>query len=367
MEAKSERIISVDFLRGLTVAFMIFVNSPGSWNYVYPWFAHAKWNGCTPTDVIFPFFLFLVGLSVYFSLSSLKSKAVTAPLFFKITKRVVLLFVIGILLNGFPYYHLDTLRIPGVLQRIAIVFLFCCLVLLYSQVRFQILLTAVLLIGYCVIMTLIPVPGSGTSTMEPATNIAAWVDHQLLNGHVWAQTKPWDPEGVLSTIPAIASGLIGMLSGYLMKNTEDPKLKTIQLFLFANLLLLCGITWGQFFPVNKNLWTSSYVLFTSGVALHGLAISYWIIDVKQYKSFTKPFIAFGSNAITAYIISEVVEACLNLIPVSENASLKSWLFDHAFASWLNPVVASHVMAFAFVLLVYLPILWLYRRKIIIKI
>jgi predicted acyltransferase len=366
-EAKSERVISVDFLRGLTVAFMIFVNSPGSWDYVFPWFAHSKWNGCTPTDLVFPFFLFIVGLSVCLSLSPVKSKPITASLIIKIIKRAAILFLIGVLLNGFPYYHLDTLRIPGVLQRIAIVFLVCAFVFLYTSTRFQIGLILALLLGYWGIMTCIPVPGTGMSTLEPGTNLAAWVDHVVLNNHVWAQTKPWDPEGVLSTLPSIASGLIGLITGTLMRVSEDEQRKTIRLFIAANLLLLLGVVWNEFFPLNKSLWTSSYVLFTSGIALHGLALSYWTIDVLNYKAFTKPFIVFGSNAITAYIISEIVEACLYLIPVSHDVSVKSWLYNHLYASWLDPYLASHMMSLTFVLLVYAPVYWLYKKRIFIKI
>jgi predicted acyltransferase len=366
-EAKNERISSVDFLRGLTVAFMIFVNSPGSWDYVFPWFAHSKWNGCTPTDLVFPFFLFIVGLSVSLSLMAVGSKPVTRSMLFKLLKRAGILFLIGILLNGFPYYHLDTLRIPGVLQRIAIVFLVCAVVFLYTSWRFQIGLITLLLLGYWVIMTCIPVRGMHASDLQPGTNLAAWVDHVVLANHVWAQTNPWDPEGILSTLPSIASGLIGLLTGILMKSIDDEKKKTIYLFISGALLLLTGVIWSEFFPLNKSLWTSSYVLYTSGIVLQGLALSYWIIDVQRHKAFTKPFIVFGSNAITAYILSELAEACLYLIPVSPGVSAKAWLYDHLYVSWLNPYLASHVMAFTFVLLVYIPVYGLYKKKIFIKI
>jgi predicted acyltransferase len=367
-EAKSERIISVDFLRGLTVAFMIFVNSPGSWDYVFPWFAHSKWNGCTPTDLIFPFFLFVVGISICLSLTPIQYKPVTTTLVVKLFKRAGILFLLGLLLNGFPYYRLDTLRIPGVLQRIAIVFLVCAFVFLYTSARFQLELVIIILLVYWAVIAGIPVPGgcACTSTLEPGNSIAAWVDHLLLNNHVWSQTKPWDPEGVLGTVPAIASGLIGLLAGFLMREENDRK-KTIYLFIAANLLLLLGITWNEFFPVNKSLWTSSYVLYTSGIAMHVLALSYWTIDVMKYQRFTKPFLVFGSNAITAYIISEVLEACLNLIPVSQHVSVKAWVYEHLYASWLNPYLASHIMALSFVLIVYLPIYGLYRKRIFIKI
>jgi predicted acyltransferase len=367
VEAKSERILSVDFLRGLTVAFMIFVNSPGSWDYVLPWFAHSRWNGCTPTDLVFPFFLFLVGLSICLSLTPVKAKPVTASLILKLLKRAGILFLIGLLINGFPYYHLDTLRIPGVLQRIAIVFLVCAVVFLYTSTRFQIGLVLVLLIGYWGIMTCIPIPGIGPPTLDPGINIAAWVDHQVLNNHVWIQTRPWDPEGVLSTLPSIASGLIGLITGTLLRMEEDEKRKTIRLFIAANLLLLLGVAWNVFFPLNKSLWTSSYVLYTSGIVLHGLALSYWSIDVLKYRRWTKPFVVFGSNAITAYIISEVVEACLYLIPVRQGLSVKGWIYEYLYASWLNPYLASHLMSLTFVLLVYAPVHWLYKRQIFLKV
>lgn len=346
---------------------MIFVNSPGSWEYVFPWFAHSKWNGCTPTDLIFPFFLFIVGLSVCLSLTPLRSKPVTLSLIFKLLKRAGILFLIGLLLNGFPYYHLDTLRIPGVLQRIAVVFLVCAFVFLSTSWRFQLGLILAILLGYWFVLIGIPMPGTGVSALEPGINIAAWVDHRVLNNHVWKQTNPWDPEGVLSTIPSIASGLIGLLTGVLMTTVKDGKQKTIYLFVSANVLLVIGLIWGAFFPLNKSLWTSSYVLYTSGIALHGLALSYWIIDVQGLKTFTKPFIIFGSNAITAYIISEVAEASLYLIPVSPGVSAKAWVFTHVFASWLNPYLASHTMALSFVLLVYVPVYALYKKGIFIKI
>ncbi|HSH68040.1 MAG TPA: hypothetical protein VLB84_20065, partial [Bacteroidia bacterium] len=171
----------------------------------------------------------------------------------------------------------------------------------------------------------------------------------------------------LSTIPSIASGLIGVITAYLINTSEDKRTKTIHLFILANAFLLVGAAWNAFFPFNKNLWTSSYVLFTSGIAIHALAIGYWVIDISARKGFTKPFIAFGSNAITAYIISEIVEACLNIIPLGEGVTLKSWVFEHAYASWLNPFAASHLMALTFVLLVYIPVYVLYKKRILIKI
>lgn len=366
-EVKKERIISIDFLRGLTVAFMIFVNSPGNWDYVHPWFAHATWNGCTPTDLIFPFFLFIVGLSISFSFSKLSEQQKKRMLLLKIFKRAVLLFLIGLLLNGFPYYHLETLRIPGVLQRIAIVFLICSVLYLYTNWLFQLVIILSLLLGYWMLLTCVEVPGELVTGLEPTNNLAAWVDHCLLKEHVWAKSKPWDPEGILSTLPAIASGLIGTLAGSKIKHVSNKNFLIIYFVMIGNLLLLLGVSWNIVFPINKNLWTSSYVLFTSGIALHALALSYWLMDMKGYRKFTKPLLAFGSNAISAYILSELIEACFNLIMVSKDISVKMWVFENVYASWLGPVAASHVMAMSFVLLIYIPIYWMYNKRIIVKI
>jgi predicted acyltransferase len=367
IETKRERIFSVDFLRGLTVAFMIFVNSPGSWDYVCPWFAHAKWNGCTPTDLIFPFFLFIVGLSISFSFSSARSAPVSPSLILKIIKRSMLLFLIGVLINGFPFYQLDTLRIPGVLQRIAIVFMCCSLLFLYTSIRVQIAMTLLILTGYWIVMTFVPLPGGIAGSLEPGKNMAAWADQYLLKGHVWRQTKPWDPEGVLSTLPAIASGLIGVITGGWIKQTEEKKRMIIHLFIAGNGLLLLALAWNPVFPLNKNLWTSSYVLFTSGIALQALAACYWFLDVQQYRKGTGWASAFGSNAMAAYILSELIEAGWNVITLPSGISLKSWVFEHGFLLWLNPYLASHLMALLFVGVIYVPVYFLYKKRIFLRV
>lgn len=365
-QLKNGRITSIDFMRGLTVAFIIFVNSPGSWDYVYPWFAHAKWNGCTPTDLVFPFFLFIVGLSVYFSNTSTKEQA-EFKIICRFLKRAIQLFFIGLLINGFPFYHLSTLRIPGVLQRISIVFLVCSFLNRYTSRSFQFILILVLLVGYWVLICFTKPPGMYTLNPEPTTNLSAWVDGYLLKNHVWTQTKPWDPEGVLSTLPAIASGLIGVLTASSLQQVREKKRSIYELPIIGILLILLGICWNNIFPINKNLWSSSYVLYTSGIAQFVLWISYRVIDEQGYKNITKPFLAFGNNAITAYIISEVLEASWNVIQLKESYSLKVWVFDHCFASWLSPYWASHLMAFVFTGIIYLPIYWMYKRRIFIKI
>ena len=364
---KPKRILSVDFLRGLTVAFMIFVNSPGSWDYVLPWFAHAKWNGCTPTDLIFPFFLFIVGLSISFSFAAARLKPVSANLILKICKRTCLLFIIGILINGFPFYDFETLRIPGVLQRIALVFFCCSLLFLYTSITIQVILAGVILLGYWMLIMIVPVPGTGVTGIEPGSNMAAFADQWLFGEHVWKQTKPWDPEGVLSTLTAVASGLVGVITGYVMQQVQEKKTLLIYLFITGNALLILGLAWNVWFPVNKNLWTSSYVLYTSGIALHALAICYWFLDVLQFRRGITWTLAFGSNAIGAYILSELVEASWNVLRLPSGISIKNWVFERVFTSWLDPFAASHLMALLFVMLMYVPVYILYKKGIMIKV
>ncbi len=366
VEPKNNRIISIDCMRGLTVALMIFVNSPGSWDYVFPLFAHAQWNGCTLADLIFPFFLFIVGLSVFFSSVSKKEQKGIVPVL-KLVKRSATLFFIGLLINGFPFYHLSNLRIPGVLQRISMVFLVCALLNRYTSRFFQCMLVAGLLLGYWLLMRFVKPPGASVVSLEPTGNLSAWVDACIFKNHVWAHTKPWDPEGLLGTLPAIATGLTGVLTAVLMHRIREKKEKLLMMPILGVTLLGFGLCWSLIFPINKNLWTSSYVLFTSGIAQLVLWVMYYLLDVKGYKKFTTPLMAFGSNAISAYILSELLEASWNNLFIEENYTVKDWIFNHCFISWLPPIAASHIMAGVFVGIIYLPIYWMYNKKILIKI
>lgn len=366
VELKNKRIISIDFMRGLTVAFMIFVNSPGSWNHVLPCFTHAPWNGCTFADLVFPFFLFIVGLSIFFSSVSAKEISSGPPLF-KFIKRTVLLFLIGLLINGFPFYQLSTLRIPGVLQRISIVYLACAILNRYASRFFQFMLMLGILVGYWLLMSFVKPPGVAGTSLTPADNLSAWVDAQVFKNHVWAQTKPWDPEGLLGSFPAIATGIIGMLTAEMLQRIREKRVPLYALPITGLLLVIAGIGWNLSFPINKNLWTSSYVLFTGGIAQLFLAAIYWLIDEKGHRKFTIPFLAFGSNAILAYILSELLEASWSNIFLEENYPVKSWVFEHFFANWLPPLTASHVMATVFVMVIYLPVYWMYKRRLLLKI
>jgi len=373
----SNRLLSLDFFRGFTVAAMILVNNPGSWDSVYSPLLHAPWHGCTPTDLIFPFFLFIVGVSIHFSFQHKRDDPFSGN-FRKIARRSFILILAGILLAWFTLplgrmvdmERLSTLRIPGVLQRIGVVFFFCSIIYIRTTWVTQVRLVAVLLLLYYLLMTLIPVPGFGSPNLEPGTNLAAWTDRLFLDGHLWSQSKTWDPEGVLSTVPAIATGIIGMLTGQLFDQIQNPSERVTWIFLFGLLLVVSGMAWDMAFPINKSLWTSSYVLYTGGWAMQVLAASHWLIDIRRYQSWIKPFLYFGMNAIFAFVLSGVMAKVLLRIRLNvdqgEGISLWTYIYQHGYASWLEPKVASLGFALTFVLIFYVVLRWMYHRSIFIK-
>ena len=373
------RLLSLDFFRGATVMAMILVNNPGSWDSVYPPLLHAHWNGCTPTDLVFPFFLFIVGVSIHFAYRDKKGEGLSKKNFLKIVKRAVIIFLLGALLGWFTlpparmidFERLATFRIPGVLQRISLVFLFCSLIYFKTNWLGQIRIVAFLLVGYYLVMTLIPVPDLGQSNLEAGTNLAAWFDRFLLDGHLWAQSKTWDPEGVLSTVPAIATGLLGILTGQLFHEIKNPADRVSWIFFVGGIVILLGLLWDLAFPINKSLWTSSYVLYTGGLAMHMLAASHWIIDIQNRQSWIKPFLYFGVNAIFAFVASGLVAKILLRTKIEgstgEPESLWSYLYQHTYASWLEPKIASLFFALTLVLFFWVLLRWMYHRKIFIKV
>jgi predicted acyltransferase len=370
----SHRLASLDFFRGATVVAMIVVNNPGSWDAVFPPLLHAPWNGCTPTDLIFPFFLFIVGVSIHFAYRNKRAHGLNRQNGLKITRRTLIIFSFGILLAWFTlplerlvdFSRLETLRIPGVLQRISVVF-FCCSIL-YLTVSWvaQLRIAASLLLGYYLLMTLVPVPDFGAPNLEPGTNLAAWTDRLFFDGHLWSQSKTWDPEGVLSTLPAIATGILGMLTGQLFHAVENTPERVIWLFLTGLILVIAGWTWDLAFPINKSLWTSSYVLYTGGWAMQVLAACHWIIDVRGHQSWTKPFLYFGTNAIFAFVASGLLAKAISRSRwTTEDGtviSLWSFTYQHLYASWLEPRVASLAFAVTLVLVFYIILRWMYHRK-----
>ncbi len=367
-----QRLISLDVFRGATIAAMILVNNPGSWSTVYPPLLHAEWHGWTFTDLIFPFFLFIVGVAIVYALGRQMEKGVSlAVIYKKIVRRTLILFLLGLFLNGFPYFDLSTLRIPGVLQRIAVCYFFSSVIFLHFKKKGQIGWVFVLLLGYWALMEWIPVPGVGAGSYARGANLSNYIDSILLGSHVWKSSAPWDPEGILSTLPAIATTLIGVLTGSFLKSKRDAKDKSIYMLISGNALFLLGSIWHYWMPVNKQIWTSSYVVLMSGLALIVLGTFYYLIDVRKIQWFTKPFVVYGANAITVFVLSGIVGRLLYIIKFTDQSgkavTLKTIIYKNLFTSWLSPYNASLAYALCFIALTYLAMWLLYKKKIFIKI
>ncbi|MFA7420117.1 MAG: DUF5009 domain-containing protein [Melioribacteraceae bacterium] len=374
METKSERLLSLDIFRGITIAAMILVNNQGDWNHVYPVLDHAPWHGFTPTDAIFPFFLFIVGVTTAISLNRRKlSGDNQTKLLGKIFLRSFLLIALGIIKDNYPFYSLTNLQMLGVLQRIGLVYFFTALIFLKTSYRGQIIFNSIFLIGYWALMTLVPVPGVGYPNLDVNTNLAAYLDRLLLSGHLYVKTVTWDPSGLLSTLPAISSALFGVHLGHWIMTKKDEKEKTVGMFIGGNILLVLGLIWDSFFPINKNLWTSSYVLYSTGFALNCFAICYWVVDIKKYRWWTKPFLIYSMNALFVYFISGIFGRTIKrliFISVSDDKSMN--LKDYLFQSFVNPHFASPYnasVAWALLMVAFwFLILWLlYRKNIFIKV
>jgi predicted acyltransferase len=358
----SARLLSLDVVRGIAIAGMLLVNNPGSWEHIYAPLRHAAWNGWTPTDLIFPFFIFIVGVAITYSLGKDTAQGASRrDLLLKTAKRALLIFVVGLALHSFPWWGYDHahLRIPGVLQRIAIAYLFAAVLYLHTDVRGQVSGIVAILLGYWALQAPIP---------EPGADLGAYLDRAIFTtDHLWQNTKTWDPEGLLSTLPAIATALLGVLAGTWMRSDRPPLDKVAGLFVVGNAGVVLGLVWGEWFAINKNLWTSSYVLLTAGLAAHLLALCYYLIDLKGYRKWGQPFVIFGSNAIAAYVFSSLGALTLEFVKVGDDdISLKAYIFGNFYLSWLAPIDASLLFAITYVLF-WLAIMWvLYRKRIFIK-
>ncbi|MCI4443182.1 MAG: DUF5009 domain-containing protein [Lentimicrobium sp.] len=420
-----ERLTSLDVFRGFTIMMMTIVNNPGSWASIYPPLEHAEWNGCTPTDLVFPFFIFIMGTAIPFAMPA---KVFGPATFNKIMVRSLRIFCLGLFLNFFSkidlfglegtaliieklvltfavaYALLGTfspkiktilafsvlgillflaysgieayqdVRIPGVLQRIGIVYFFTSLLYLKATVRTQILVAAALLLIYWALMTLIPIPGIGASNLEKGTNFAAYIDSIFLKNHMWSQSITWDPEGILSTIPAIASAIMGMLIGQLL-NQSLPKIEIVKkMSLIGLVLVILGLIWNIVFPINKSLWTSSYVLFTAGLASLCLSLLYYIIEIANYKKWTKLFLIWGVNPMIVFFFSGIIPRVLTMIKVNhpelpgEPLGFQSYFYNYGIVPLFeNPMNASLAYALVYALF-WSIILWvLYKNKLIFKV
>ena len=368
--AAAARLLSLDVFRGLTVALMIIVNTPGN-REAYAQLDHAEWNGLTMTDLVFPFFLFIVGVSIVFSLSRRLEKGETAGLVPQLLKRALIIYAFGMVLNAIPNYHPSSIRILGVPQRIALCYFFGSLLFIKTNLRTQIGVAVAALLGYWLAMTYIPVPGIGAGILTKEGSLASWLDRAVLGAHTY-RGGVYDPEGILSTVPALVTTLLGIFTGLWLRSAA-PQLNKVKGLLAAGAAAAAlGWFWGLYFPINKALWTSSYVLATAGLALWLLALCYWLIEVKGIKAWGRPFEVFGVNAIAAYMLPIFLLKFLVLytVPVAgaaEPEQLRVLICNAVFGTWLPPLNASAAFAFSYAL-IWLGAFWLlYRKKIFIKI
>lgn len=435
----AKRLLSLDVFRGMTIAGMILVNNPGSWSTTYAPLLHADWHGCTPTDWIFPFFLFIVGVAIPLAIGRRMEEGVPdREIVSKVLSRTAIIFGLGLLLTAFPNfgfkeeysrlkplhyvllavfllailfrevlnqkqfqeavyqrrrrllgfvalataaamvilgifaYDLSHLRIPGVLQRIAIVYGICSLLYLKTSWQTQLWTGIGLLIAYWALMTLVPVPDGYPPNLDAETNLGAWLDRAILGtNHLWSQAKTWDPEGILSTVPAIGTGICGMLTGEWIKREKNEYKKLTGILGFGAILLALGLIWDLSFPINKKIWTSSYVLYVGGIAMLFLGVTYWLVDVLNYKKWIKPFVVFGVNPLFAYVLSGIVAKLMYTIhwttAAGDTQTPKGWVYQHWFESWLSPYNAS--LGFALLNVAFcLGVVWLlYRKRIYIKV
>ena len=362
------RLLSLDVFRGFTVAAMVLVNNPGTWRAVYTPLQHADWHGWTPTDLIFPFFLFIVGVAIPLALGRrLAAGEARERIVLRICRRSVVIFALGLLLHAVANFDLATIRIPGVLQRIAVCYLVAALLFVTTSWRMQAGLAGAALIAYWAALTFIAVPGFGAGDLGKEGNLAAWLDRVLLGPHIWRVGRVYDPEGILSTVPAVATTLFGMLTGQWIRGVRLPGATARGLALAGIVGLGIGLVWDRWFPINKALWSSSYAVFTAGAALVVLAASYWLIEIKRSRWWTRPFVILGVNALAVFFLSTLLSLLLVRVHIPGGDGrlrpLQSVLFEALFAPWAPAAAASLAWALATVLL-WLLVMWpLVRRGI----
>jgi predicted acyltransferase len=369
------RLQSLDVFRGLTMAFMVIVNNPGDWGHVYAPLLHAEWHGCTPTDLVFPFFLFIVGFAVTLSRKSARYSS--------ILWRAVKIMLLGWFLAGFPYFNLSTLRIPGVLQRIGLCYLAAASLYRLCVVRsseadpverdrrtasIALGVTAVLLFGYWAILMNVPGANGIAGDLTASGNVGAVIDRALMHGHLWR--PDWDPEGLLSTLPAVGTTLVGTVAGLYFRNAGSLVRRAVALAVLGACLALAGFVWSLAFPLNKALWTSSYALYTAGLGALLLAACVWFVDVRGWRRIAYPFVVLGANAIALYVLSGLLAKTLGLIKIASDSgsvSLKAIIYRNLFVPFASPVNASLLFALANLAVLYVVLWAMYKRGVFFKV
>jgi predicted acyltransferase len=379
-----QRLLSLDVLRGITIAFMILVNNnggSGSWGFMN----HAAWNGLTPTDLVFPTFVFVVGVSIVFAFDVRLARGATrAQLAWHTLKRAGILFLLGIVVNGFPFFELAHLRIYGVLQRIAVCYLVVGLFYLWDQrIWTKVVVLVAALAAYWVLLRWVPVPGAGLPGrdipfLDKDMNLVAWLDRHIFPYHLyenWATHNLRDPEGLLSDLPAVCTALLGLLTGLWLRGQRAVKAKTMGLAAACVALLATGYLWSIWFPLNKKLWTSSYVLVAAGWSLAVLTLAWWAVEQRGWgrgkrNPFMWPWLVFGSNAIVAYMFSELLLGALGFIRFTwggHRTDVLSWAFTHIFAHIPDRGWAAFAYSASYTAVCFLPVWFLYRKKIFVKV
>jgi predicted acyltransferase len=366
------RLMSLDVFRGLTIASMIMVNNPGTWTAVYPPLRHAEWHGWTFTDTVFPFFLWIVGVAMTLSTAKRLEWGDSRPsLFGHAVRRALSIFGLGIFLTLYPYFHISTVRIPGVLQRIAVCYLIATVIYLTTGIRGQIVWTGGLLAAYWILMKYVPVPGFGAGVLTKEGNFSHWVDSLILSGHMYSGTKTWDPEGIASTLPAIATTMFGILTGHILRLKKPDAEKASWIFVMGSMLLFAGAFLNNYMPINKSIWTTPYSLFMAGMATLTFGCSYWLVDIRRYRSWARPFAIYGMNAIAVFVLSGLFTKTLINIKVTgvdgNPIGVYSWIFEKVFAPLAAPANASLAFALCYCFLFFLLSWFMYRRNWFVRI